>query len=804
MGGDGAMRFGTPETIRVWARSALLLAAAALVAGAIWATEASSAAPSAGQVLSFGSGSAGQLGPGRPTADPDAAAVNLPSPAVAVAAGGDHTLAVGTDGSLVAFGGNFFGELGNNTNTGTETTNPTPTAVTLPESSGSVVQAAAGYNFSAALTSSGQLYEFGDNTAGELARDTNSGTDNPNPTPMAVTLPGDTAPITQVVAGGAFVVARTSDDHLWSWGDNTDGQLGTPGNSGAMVNPTPADITFTPVGHFVGLAAGANHALALTSSGQVFSWGNDQNGQLGRDPSENPPFTTDEYPQQITFPPSAGAMVAIAAGGNHSLALDANGALYAWGDNNYGQLGTTTNNGGDGPNQTPGLVPMPAGAGSIVQISAGADDTLVLTSAGRLYTFGDNSSGQLGTDAHTGQNVANPTPTVVPVPNDTTLDGVASGPAASHTLALVAALAVAADLPGGTTGAAYSAQVQASGGVGPYRWSASALAPGLSMNASGAITGTPTAAGDYTPQVTVTDSHGVTVRAAVTLTITAPGTTTAPPPSTTSTTSTTTTAPPPASTTSTTTTGPSAPPVPRHVSVRPVATDGASVTLAVQCAGVGGQQCAGTVTGTTVEHLVGGKLSSVTSAATPAARKPKNTTRRITVVSTGYAVAAGTTKQIVVSLSTAGRALLDRFYRVPVSLSIADGASASTRDVTFHYTIINAPVDYYWKYTRSYTFIGHLLAEKLPSSWHVTLSCHGGGCPLKHAAVTIHDGTATATPALKGAHLRTGAVVQLTVSARNAVAEVLRFQMLSNQLPRTTALCQTPDRRAPGACHATS
>ena len=83
----------------------------------------------------------------------------------------------------------------------------------------------------------------------------------------------------------------------------------------------------------------------------------------------------------------------------------------------------------------------------------------------------------------------------------------------------------------------------------------------------------------------------------------------------------------------------------------------------------------------------------------------------------------------------------------------------------------------------------------------MTVTCRGSGCPISRASVKIRGGRASATAALQGAHLRPGTVVQLAISAPNAVSEVLRFVIASGALPRTTALCQTPTQRAPGACY---
>ena len=93
-------------------------------------------------------------------------------------------------GQLYAFGDNRYGELGNATNSATGNANPTPTLVGLPGQIGQVTQLAAGVDHSLALTSSGQLYAFGDNRYGELGNATNSATGNANPTPTLVGLPG--------------------------------------------------------------------------------------------------------------------------------------------------------------------------------------------------------------------------------------------------------------------------------------------------------------------------------------------------------------------------------------------------------------------------------------------------------------------------------------------------------------------------------------------------------------------------------------------------------------------------------------
>ena len=117
-------------------------------------------------------------------------------------------------GSLLAFGLNAYGELGNATNSGTVTPNPTPTPVTLPGQVGPVTQSALGYLHSLVVTSSGQLYAFGLNFYGELGSAANNGTATPNTTPTAVTLPGAIGSVAQIAAGQSHSLVVTSSGQL--------------------------------------------------------------------------------------------------------------------------------------------------------------------------------------------------------------------------------------------------------------------------------------------------------------------------------------------------------------------------------------------------------------------------------------------------------------------------------------------------------------------------------------------------------------------------------------------------------------
>src|ERR1039458_9243168 len=117
-------------------------------------------------------------------------------------------------------------------------------------------------------------------------------------------------------------------------------------------------------------------------------------------------------------------------------ASTATGRLYAFGDNYWGQLGSTTNNQAEAANPTPTVVTLPGATGPVTQVAAGSDDSFAVTSTGQLYAFGNNDSGQLGSATNSGNETANPTPAPVGLPAGTTISTVPRGPEASQTPAL--------------------------------------------------------------------------------------------------------------------------------------------------------------------------------------------------------------------------------------------------------------------------------------------------------------------------------------------------------------------------------
>jgi alpha-tubulin suppressor-like RCC1 family protein len=388
-------------------RPAALAAAAlaAVLAGGLAASGPAMAAPPAGSLVAWGSTNGGQLGNGTTTDAASPVAVTLPSgvQVTSAAAGSTHTLAVTSAGSMLAWGTNSLGQLGN----GTHTSTTAPVQVSLPTGT-SVTQASAGTSFSLAVTSAGGALAWGGNGNGQLG----DGTTNTRTTPVPVHLPSGTT-VTQVSAGTAFSLALTSTGQVLAWGKNADGELGngsTQRSSTPVAVALPSGLTVTEV------AAGGTFGLALTSSGQVLAWGT---GALGTG------STSSTTPVFVSLPSGASA-AQIAAGGTTGYAALSGGGALAWGGGTAGQLGNGTT--------TSSATPVPVSLGSsgtLQAIAAGTQSAVALDSSGNVLTWGTGALGIGGTQT------SSSTPVDAALPSGQIGVAIASGSSANSGLAVL-------------------------------------------------------------------------------------------------------------------------------------------------------------------------------------------------------------------------------------------------------------------------------------------------------------------------------------------------------------------------------
>ena len=309
---------------------------------------------------------------------------------LSLSAGHYHTLALTSYGNVYAWGLNDNGQLGD----GTLTSSQTPKRISFDRlaSGESVIALSAGMNDSFALTSTGNVYSWGFNGYGQLGNGTNTFEAIPS-TPKRISFVGLASgeSVIAISAGGVHALALTSSSHVYSWGYNNFGQLGD-GTENENSTPKGALIGDLDSGEsVVAIAAEECQSFAITSSGRMYSWGADCNDQLGDKQQSNVLI-----PKKISLGglDSGELIVSISPGNSHTAIFTSYGNVYAWGRNNNGQLGDgTTNN-----NMSPKRVSFSGldSGDSVVAISSGHYDTLALTSAGYVYACGGNQAGQLG------------------------------------------------------------------------------------------------------------------------------------------------------------------------------------------------------------------------------------------------------------------------------------------------------------------------------------------------------------------------------------------------------------------------
>ena len=145
--------------------------------------------------------------------------------------------------------------------------------------------------------------------------------------------------------------------------------------------------------------------------------------------------------------------------------------------------------------------------------------------------------------------------------------------------------------------------------------------------------------------------------------------------------------------------------------------------------------------------------------------------------------------------------LLTQFYKLPVKVQVEGGSAPTSRTVTFSYARLHVTPAYQWAFSNTFAFATELKLSGLPRKSHVTVVCHGGGCPFAHKSFAApKHGSLDVAPALKQRRLNVGSTVDLQITAANTVGEVVRFTVLAGKLPKESFLCMPPGTRAPVAC----
>ncbi|BDR54307.1 hypothetical protein KIMH_04180 [Bombiscardovia apis] len=295
-----------------------------------------------------------------------------------ISAGAGTAYAIASDGNTYAWGYNRYQQLGAGSTNEYETM---PVRVKMPAGV-HFIQIAAGWQHALALGDDHHVYSWGANIGGWPA-DT-----SPNiPFPKRIDS-GLPAEVLQVNSNdqSSSSFALGSDNKIYAWGSNYFGQLGT--NAGVGINMPvrqPTRITGgTLPTNIIQISTGNSFTMALGSDHQVYAWGNNDRGQVG----STEVGTAQPVPRRITGGDLPASITQIDAGISHALALGSDGKVYAWGRNTSGQLGKSTGMGMYDTNPLPTRVSGGNMPDTVTQISAGGESSLALGSDHKAYGWG--------------------------------------------------------------------------------------------------------------------------------------------------------------------------------------------------------------------------------------------------------------------------------------------------------------------------------------------------------------------------------------------------------------------------------
>jgi alpha-tubulin suppressor-like RCC1 family protein len=343
--------------------------------------------------------------------------------------GSYHGLAVETDGTFYAWGDQTYGRLGNGKTASGDVESPAQVLTSGTNNFfGNVVYASGGYDHSLAVDSLGNVWSFGDNSNGQLGNDTLTTEDYPVRVLTSTSTNSYLAGVTNVAAGYLFSLATGTNGSVWSWGYNDNGRTGL-GTAGAT-NQEYAEKLLTTTGtlsNIVQVAAGEEFGIALDGTGGVWAWGDNADGEVGESGSTS-------QSRAIRILSGSGTtlnnVTDVAAGWDHGLAVvwdgTANfGTVWCWGEQEYGRLGNGET--GAAAVKYPVEVTETNGAflSCVAQVAAGPCHSLALDDSGNVWAWGYNSDGQLGDGTTTEEAYAEEIP--IPVNPGTTIVYIGAG-----------------------------------------------------------------------------------------------------------------------------------------------------------------------------------------------------------------------------------------------------------------------------------------------------------------------------------------------------------------------------------------
>lgn len=277
-----------------------------------------------GTLWCWGTNRNGEVGVGDTTNRSTPTQVTVPAATgwTSVSAGGFHTCATRSDGTLYCWGRNANGQLG----VGDTTDRYQPAQVTVPATTG-WSQVSTGALDTCAVRSDGTLYCWGGNAVGQLGL--GNTTEQHSPSQVAAPWnPPSSKTWSAVRLGWQHTCAVVSDSSLYCWGDNGNGRLGRGSVGGTF--SSPQSVTVPSGTGWSSLGLGGDHSCAIRTDSSLYCWGRNDYGQLGDG------GTTDQSsPEHI----GTATWTAVSGGYLYTCGIQTGSALYCWGENDMGQLG---------------------------------------------------------------------------------------------------------------------------------------------------------------------------------------------------------------------------------------------------------------------------------------------------------------------------------------------------------------------------------------------------------------------------------------------------------------------------------
>ena len=314
---------------------------------------------------------------------------------------------IDNEGKVYTWGRNYSGQLGNGTN---ENSN---VPICISDLSGNVLNGKNIVEISSdgmtmiALDNEGNVYTWGSNYQGKLG----NGTNEESNVPICISDIEENAlngkNIVKVQSAYDIMIAIDNHGKVYTWGDNYSGKLGN-GTGGEWGDYSNEPICISAIEgnalnekDIVEVQIDGNTIIALDSEGKVYTWGNNSDGQLGNgksgyDTDSNEPICISDIEENALNSVKIEKISYNNYFKDIITAIDNNGKVYTWGNNEYGQLGNGTNEDSNKPICISALKDNALNGKNIVEVQSDSSTMIAIDNEGKVYTWGNNYYGQLG------------------------------------------------------------------------------------------------------------------------------------------------------------------------------------------------------------------------------------------------------------------------------------------------------------------------------------------------------------------------------------------------------------------------